>query len=342
MAILTVNPNGSAMYTTLSAAILTAAYSDIIEIEADIVENLIYYKDVSEIRGKDGVRPKWTASTSSPHWTINGAMGQPVHVHGIDFVGSLGGHQVELNATTYGQQVLITDCKFYSNAINGFDNDWAGIRVIPQGLQVENLIVDGCTFGRDDGESVMGFGVIVDQSNTSESIKIYNCDFTDGLANGSNPDRAAIYARGGWEEPVIWVFNCTIRGWYRSINTDAKGLYTNNIFTDCNEPVLLAGNAAREDFSYNVSSEPFDASTEWGPGNVWGVSDSSLFVAWNDHHLVANSPAIGAGINLYSIMSPYNNDLEGTARPVSGSWDAGAFAYGGAIVTAGRRRIIII
>jgi len=45
-----------------------------------------------------------------------------------------------------------------------------------------------------------------------------------------------------------------------------------------------------------------------------------------DAHLASGSPAIGAGYNFYST---FTTDLAETARPSSGAWDLGAYAYSG-------------
>jgi hypothetical protein len=44
-----------------------------------------------------------------------------------------------------------------------------------------------------------------------------------------------------------------------------------------------------------------------------------------DPHLASGSPAIQAGLNL---SSTFNTDMSGTARPASGAWDLGVYAYG--------------
>jgi len=44
-----------------------------------------------------------------------------------------------------------------------------------------------------------------------------------------------------------------------------------------------------------------------------------------DPHLAAGSPAIQAGLNLYSTLT---TDIEGSPRPASGAWDLGTFVYG--------------
>ena len=44
-----------------------------------------------------------------------------------------------------------------------------------------------------------------------------------------------------------------------------------------------------------------------------------------DAHLLAGSPAIGAGLNLAAV---FITDLAGAARPASGPWDLGAYVYG--------------
>src|SRR5213075_1997891 len=44
-----------------------------------------------------------------------------------------------------------------------------------------------------------------------------------------------------------------------------------------------------------------------------------------DPHLTSSSPAIGAGLNLYSVIT---TDMAGGARPTSGSWDLGVYVSG--------------
>jgi hypothetical protein len=56
-----------------------------------------------------------------------------------------------------------------------------------------------------------------------------------------------------------------------------------------------------------------------------GLVDESA--ATFDPHLVVGSPAIQAGLNLYST---FTTDLAGEARPASGPWDLGVFVYGSA------------
>src|ERR1051326_2513988 len=50
-----------------------------------------------------------------------------------------------------------------------------------------------------------------------------------------------------------------------------------------------------------------------------------------DAHLTSSSPAIGAGLNLYSVIT---TDMNGVARPTSGSWDLGVYVYGSSSSTA--------
>jgi len=50
-----------------------------------------------------------------------------------------------------------------------------------------------------------------------------------------------------------------------------------------------------------------------------------------DAHLSSSSPAIRAGLNLYSAIA---TDMDGAARPTSGSWDLGVYVYGSSSSTA--------
>jgi hypothetical protein len=46
-----------------------------------------------------------------------------------------------------------------------------------------------------------------------------------------------------------------------------------------------------------------------------------------DAHLASDSPAVKAGLNLYSV---FTTDKDGAARPATGPWDLGAYVYASA------------
>jgi Bacterial Ig domain/Right handed beta helix region/Protein of unknown function (DUF1565) len=70
--------------------------------------------------------------------------------------------------------------------------------------------------------------------------------------------------------------------------------------------------------NYNLSGVSYTLGTTLSADPKFVNAAAASF----DAHLSSGSPGIGAGLNLYSVLT---TDLSGTARPASGVWDLGAY-----------------
>jgi hypothetical protein len=90
---------------------------------------------------------------------------------------------------------------------------------------------------------------------------------------------------------------------------------------------LVFGNGSG---NYDLTDDSSDFSYSLGTT----ISSDPLFVNETssafDAHLSAGSPAIGAGLNFYSVLT---YDLADASRPSTGAWDLGAYVYGASTTT---------
>lgn len=339
MAVLTVNPGGGAMYTTLISAINAGGLSDIIELQADIYENLVFYKRVPLIRGQAGIHPKWHPSASGSPWLINGAMNGENKVSNIHFSGAWNAPQVDHNATTVGQVIVLEDCTFTPDAGNNRTYPQA-VRIRPQGLNFENVIISRCKFfGHDGASAAPQYHIYVDQTNALDAIEVINCWF-------SQASTTSVFVRGLAANTVMHMHNCSFNNNQENIDSNSRLYVTNNSLISDVINIVCSGNCAESDFEYNTLSNS-DLGEGWGIGNVFNVSKSTEYTdgssgANEDLHLKTGASAIDAAVD---DPLPYHPalawDLDNAARPGSSPWDAGCYIFTDTGPTTIQRRRIL-
>lgn len=91
-----------------------------------------------------------------------------------------------------------------------------------------------------------------------------------------------------------------------------------------NGGTFASGSEIRNNLFVNVSSPISVSGTYTATNNITNGS-TSLFVNYSGDNYRLASPLSGG----YTLASPYNTDMDGKQRGADGTWDVGAFEYGG-------------
>src|SRR5215831_10478923 len=216
------------------------------------------------------------------------------------------GHQA--NSGTNGQDGI------YEDNVSG--NSYIGNYIHDNGRPGSNL--DHGLYLCGDNTTVINNVSIRNASNglqicggyTASNMKVYN----------------NVFAWNGHDGIIMWetmsgieIKNniCINNGLYGICVSGATG---SGVVMDHN---ALYGNSAGNysSFTYNGSTVSYTLGTTITSDPKLANETQSAF----DAHLTSGSPAIGAGLNL---SSTFTTDMTGAARPSSGAWDLGAYAYG--------------
>jgi hypothetical protein len=179
-----------------------------------------------------------------------------------------------------------------------------------------NLAIQSCA----DGETAQAV-----QLGPTNGI-IANNTFIGCSTVPSNTEALQIYGTNvNYENNAIENY-----GQYVVVNSGSTfTAFDNNIYG----PIGLSGNSNWQCGSTGTNSFPTWQSA--CAGDAHGQHVTSLLVS-SSGAPISGSPLIGAGANLYSICNMQPNpglgalcfDRNGAARPHTGAWDAGAYAFG--------------
>jgi hypothetical protein len=253
------------------------------------------------------------------------------------------------------------------NVLDGFEiknGPDGGITIWGNGNQIINNEVDHN--GSPASTSTNGRDGIYDDETTADNIYIGNYSHDNGRTGGSNLDHGMyicgsndqiynnvsirnngsglqiagystvsnlkvynnVFAWNGTEGIIVWQdmngvdiknnisFHNTLYGIYFYAATGSGVVMDHNV-------IYGNGSGSYSSFSNGGGTVSVTQGTTISSDPMLANETQSGF----DPHLNAGSPAIGAGYNFSSIFA---TDLAGNARPSSGNWDAGAYAYTGA------------
>lgn len=216
------------------------------------------------------------------------------------------GDEVYLSVTENFVQII--GLQLYFDTVGG----WAIIDYSGTG----GFFLDKCIIqGPSDGS------VYIPSTNTSAYSKITNCIFYDLISS-------AIYARSSNSAGRVIIYNNTVY----NCQTGIRGRGSNNIVK--NNLVIGCTDCYYEQEEFEVADyNAYDEGTDPGTHgiNLAAYTDAQIFVdaAADNFHLVAGSPAINVGANLYAdSYYAFQDDIDGNDRGGSGaSWDVGADEY---------------
>lgn len=196
---------------------------------------------------------------------------------------------------------------------------------------VENVLIDGIMVENNTGAGLWGM-YLYGSSTGTRNVIARNCIFYgEGLATGIH---AAFILRPATSGHVLNVTlqNCSINGWstngsgvlYYGTTTGAtiNATVQNVISTGSGTDFRETGSATINVTQTYCLSEDGTADNWGGAGNVTGEAAADVFeTPASDLNLKTGSPAIDAGVNLYStfMVDAVVNDR----RPVA-AWDMGA------------------
>lgn len=321
MADLTVNAGGGAMYTTVAAAVAAAGTADWVVLQSDVTESITFYKNIAGIKSSVvGTRRKWSGTSGAPAWTINGAMSAFMEVVDIWFAGYGGTGQqpaVDLNATTNGQQVKFTRCRF---SVQNQYQYTPCFLIEPQGLNTDNIWMYRCLI---DGTNAYR-GVYLVSSSSSYAVRLENT-VIQYAAYG-------VDIAGTYSSPVLKMTGCTVVKCNTPFRSSIKTEIRNSLFVDGSVACVLSGSASSSDFQYCG----FSYDTNTANGCQTGLFSAALFTdpANSDWSLKAGSSIIDTCSNLLT------DDVIGTARPQGTASDMGAYEYI-PVAAIARRRVIL-
>lgn len=228
-------------------------------------------------------------------------IGNPGYQPGMNTIYNPGNRTVIENNTfhdvTHGIAIYLGGCKIYDVIIrnNLFYN-------------IYRSDIDTWQQGATGGSA---FGVAVPGGRH----RFYNNVIYDICPSIDDPNCSGISAYYGADD--VKIFNNTIYGIRNSvspgIDVDADAynvVVQNNIVSGSQISVSGASNSS----SHNLTNNP-----------------GFVNAAAGDFHLLSNSPARNAGVNLYS--QGVTTDYAGTARSASGNFDIGAYQYAGTIIS---------
>lgn len=167
-----------------------------------------------------------------------------------------------------------------------------------------------------------GEGAIAMQWNGTNNYYIYNNDIDGRTACGIAAGQRSTGS-----------FNGTLLDWKNNIGLDIEGHYieTGSYTSDYNDWYVI-GNAGGQAFA--VGSKFYDW-TAWQSAGKDAHAITSDPLVNSNYTLQSGSPARSAGTNLTSIcqgqpvpgLGALCQDKNGTSRPSTGAWDAGAYQY---------------
>lgn len=185
------------------------------------------------------------------------------------------------------------------------------------------ILVDGCQIHHGQGYAIE----LQDVSN----VTVRNST----LWNPGSPYRGSGIAGSFLSGSNDIFYNNIIRGFYYfGIWGDNNTIYSNTIVNINAAAIRAAGTTIRnnilsntggiEDAGGNTFNNNLCSSA--GPGCAIVANPQFAGASMDDFHLNAGSPAINAG---FTLGSPYDVDIEGQPRPVNGTYDIGAYEFGG-------------
>ncbi len=198
-----------------------------------------------------------------------------------------------------------------------------------------NLGVVGCRFSGNVADTAGGALCLDSNLNTSSYLEIINTLFS-GNKGGLQGGAIAAYQAGG----LPFLLNCTFAG---DSAAHGNGMYCDYTVPDLTNCILWEGPSGcfynvngsyPGDLYHCIIEDPTYASLNYGPGNS---SANPAFVAplpaaaapttAGDYSLTACSPAIGAGLDGYSIVSNHPKDVGGNPRLSGANIDIGAYEF---------------
>lgn len=215
------------------------------------------------------------------------------------------------------------------------------------GASLENVIVSNNYVHGDFGGATCGGGganttALIFLESTGGGTQTNTQVFNNVLVSGTNDSPSnGLLSVGDGNSTNTSIYNNTLVG-SGGICLLLTGTYTakNNICQGTAYAEYLNGGGQSQilgsannvfyntiGFKIGVSNYSFEQWRALG-FDVNSVNGQNPNLAMN-YHLNSGSPAVGAGENLSSLgVTTLNMDKDMLARPVSGAWDAGAFAFG--------------
>ncbi len=234
----------------------------------------------------------------------------------------------------------VTGLGKWDTSNNFYHEDGIFLWADQSGSSITNVNIFSNTFGPDNG-----YNSTADIYLSSNGARIWNVSAFNNLFHGNAPSNGAMYL---WNVTGANIFNNVFFFGPGQLalrfNTTVNVMVYNNIWDNVGSPINITDAARANGFvcDYNV----FWQLAPWG--GSWGDMAQYTYATWRsrgydahsvtadplfadtsapDFHLLAGSPAIGAGTNLTGWgVSGLTLDYAGNARPGSGAWDIGAYA----------------
>jgi parallel beta-helix repeat protein len=240
--------------------------------------------------------------------------------------GSVGSHGIYLT-NAGSDDTTIRGNTIYSNGVNGihFNGDAAGDGLHTGLLIDSNIIYSNSANGIDaDGVHDSSFVNNLIYSNSRHGIRVFQIDSSAGAGN-LNVVNNTLVSNGGTAVKFTQdigghtIFNNVMLG------NSAGCIVTDNSSFVSNNNVFQSGCT----FSMNNENTTVNLATWQALYDSASVESTSASVftnnGSNDYSLSASSAANNIGLSTFNSVSAPTTDINGSARPVSGSHDAGAY-----------------
>jgi len=226
----------------------------------------------------------------------------------------------ETDATQFADNFTFCNNRFYGDFRNSFAGGGAMTALFFIEAAVSGVVCNNdFSFSPVQPSMFQGLIVLFGYSNPrSTNLQIYNNSFTN---IGPNSMSGAIDVASGYNN-VSFKNNIASGMQYSVVVEDAAGSGATFV-TDYN---LL------NDTSGQLAFQTLQDYSAWQASGRDVHSKLGVDPAWvaapGNERLAANSPAIGAGVNLTSTgISLLKTDILGNPRPATGSWDMGAYQF---------------
>ena len=299
-------------YTTLAGAYGACdSADDGIEIQDNSItnESLAVSKNIAFIRS-DGTQRTWAAYDNGQVLSIDSNLTQPLTIQGLKIEQTYTGNIIRWISFGSNAEVHVIESWLDTSFSGGGTADDVvylnGAIGSTNKLVVKKSIIS--TSGQDAGEGI-------DYRSTTQVgvIIIENTVFYDIQLD-------ALHSIGDTTNKVANIYNVTIDNCNVGMGIAGGGNFTNIIFTNNTDDVLLGGSASASDFTYCAFEQQ---GSPFGSNNIFGITSTDEYVdeTTHDYHVKDQDADIfDAGTN-----TGVGEDLDGISRPQYSAYDIGAY-----------------